>query len=288
MRRQIAKKVSAIEEKEYRQQVEKQRLMYIDCRSTPQASALGSLLLRTWRELGLTTFADSVEKYFAPNGEHNQWHHTASGLYGHTPVTQAEERKHREDHRYVRPHANHRQLLTESIPTLLKLDCAHHVGVTRRMSSIPVAMMREAQRFKEDSFLLYRQTDDFAFYYVNSSPGIKRKVTESRVRQYRVCTMDGITTDTTVEAFANTQLSLNEVCIAARTLDELRQDSLPNVSSQMSTHNGDSCDCHEFWATLMCPHLLFCMELEGLINLEDQMKPSHPANKGRGLPQEEK
>eukprot|EP00959_Pyramimonas_sp_CCMP1952_P145206 3040295-Pyramimonas_sp.AAC.1 len=117
------------------------------------------------------------------------------------------------------------------------------------MSSIPVAMIiREAQRFKGDSFLLYRQTEEFAFYYVNNSPEIKRKVTERRVKPYRACTMDGITKDTSVEAFGNTQLTLNEVCIAAQTLAELRQDCLPNVSAQMSTHNGDSCDCHEFWA----------------------------------------
>lgn len=222
-------------------------------------------------------------RYVHPKGEHRQWYHTASNLYGLIPCTKAEERKHREDHRYVKPKASHREVLDESIPTLLRLDSAKNVGVTHQLPCIPSVNFREAARYLPTEYdgeltkiRCYKSREDFSFFYVNVDPDDPREVDLNRIKKYRDSIMAGKGSYQTVAAFKKDCLSLHEVTVSAK------RDVHPSLAA------GDSCDCEYFWTYLMCPHLLACLDIESHVNIAESLKASHPPNKGKHQQQEKK
>lgn len=276
VRRQFTKKLPLLLDTKYTSTVEEQRVLYIACRSREQAGTYGLLLLKIWEAHGEKAFASAMKKYVHPDGEHNQWYHTASGLFGLTPITQAEERKHREDHRYVQANAKHKTVLEKSLPALLTLDAALRVGINRRLPlPLPPVVYTEALRWFDNlvmdewpqNFLRYKNDTDFVFYYVNTDPESKLPVTEIRAKKYRaslVCQNKG--SFRTVKGFEKDCLTLHEVAVSR----DRAVASNPN--------EGDSCDCQIFWEWLVCPHLLGCLDIEGHVNLREAMMKSHPAN----------
>ena len=179
--------------------------------------------------------------------------------------------------------ATHMEVVTVSIPNLLKLDAAHHLGVTHRLDPIPAVVYEEALRYylgvmDEDGpagILVDTEDDEWVVCYINSDPADRSPLTQARVSKYRAA-LAGKSNFMKIDRYEKVALSINEV-----TLDILDPNAHPDL------HKGSSCDCSTFWSWLVCPHLLACQQRVGLMDIYSMMKPSHPPNRKR-LKQSEK
>ncbi|KAK3234134.1 hypothetical protein CYMTET_55623 [Cymbomonas tetramitiformis] len=152
----------------------------------------------------------------------------ASEIPGIPPETQAEERLHHEDRRYVTPGASSLVVLTQSFPTLLKLRAWDGIGVTHQLPTTPYPYIKlardliegEAPFFFLRTFLshdlnahlgttvlwgrgsyvgdkpeftnmrLYKWKDGCDFFYVNKEPYKNFPVTETRIKKFRTILND--------------------------------------------------------------------------------------------------
>ena len=208
------------------------------------------------------------------------WHLTASNIPGFLANSNPLERNNRGLHGINSKNASHAAMLTVVLPNILKLDSIDRVGIVRTLPFTPACLLKKAQKFVENSKNFYivpgtmtgrnRNVVNTYVIHVNTTENmdLKRPVTKARV-----CEFDRATTNkskvTAYRPFVLHGHGLHRVFI--------RDDADFDCET-----NGNECDCHRFWQIRTCPHILAAQHMIGGMNICQDLKAAHPANRKRG------
>jgi hypothetical protein len=206
--------------------------------------------------------------------------YSASGQVGVLPCTQPMERNQQTQHLIIPRAASHAVFLKSSMPTLLKNEAFHHVGVQRRMPVINQCIYDEAAHWAPTApdpqlnFMVISDDETRVCLAVNLKPVSRggKPVTFARMAAYR----DGFNGVTRMRKV----VSFKESCMTLVTVTVVKSGTAGWRRGQ-SYHS--NCSCKHFWKMRICPHILavlayYCKS----ISIEDRLKTAFIANKPKG------
>ena len=160
-----------------------------------------------------------------------------------------------------------------TLPALLKLEAYHRVGGGHKLTFIPKPLYDQALRFATSVGVThinaYQLSEDFEYYYVNSSPSNTANVSELRCRKLR----DSLNGDNS--AFFKDRETIIKYCTGI-------EEVVINRTHPDYVLEGNSCTCDRFWQMRCCEHLIAVLAHKETINIGNQLAPAYPKNAPMG------
>ncbi|KAK3267761.1 hypothetical protein CYMTET_23699 [Cymbomonas tetramitiformis] len=174
---------------EFRSALVEDRLTLLAGVSTDEFSLVADLTRNDWLNNRLHAFVKPIHNF--THGINVGWHRGATTIVGIKPETRDPERTHREIARYVSKKPSHWQVVTVSIPKLLKMMAFHSAQqIKHGLDIIPTIFLKlpvelvEDLGFKRNFYTYPKQVHGFEFWYVDLE-NTHLQVSELRVRKKR-------------------------------------------------------------------------------------------------------